>query len=58
VLPVADEAWFNVRAAHVPLRDRARDSFPDLTGVFTFDVVDRRHPDRLTGEDHSPDSLS
>jgi hypothetical protein len=34
------------------------DFFPDLTEVFTFDTIGRRHPDRLTGEDLSPASLS
>jgi hypothetical protein len=42
----------------VQLRDRARDFFPDLTGVFTHDTVGRRLPDCLTGEDLSLASLS
>jgi hypothetical protein len=58
MLPVVDEAWSNVRAPHVQLRDRARDSFPDLTGVFTFDVIGHRYPDCLVGEDLSPASPS
>jgi hypothetical protein len=32
---------------------RARDSFPDLFRVFTFDIVGRRYPYRLTSEDLS-----
>jgi hypothetical protein len=58
VLPIADEAWPNVHAIHVQLKDRARDFFPDLTGVFTFDAIGRQYPDRLTGNDLSPASLS
>jgi hypothetical protein len=58
MLPVADEAWPNVHATHVQLGDRARDFFPDLTGVYTFDTVGYRHPGRLTGEDLSLASLS
>jgi hypothetical protein len=42
----------------VQLRDRAREYFPDLTGVFTFHAVGHRYPDRLAGEDLSPASLS
>jgi hypothetical protein len=42
----------------VHLRDRARDFFPDLTGVFTFDAVDRHYPDRLASEDLSLAFLS
>jgi hypothetical protein len=37
----------------VQLRGRARDSFPDLIRVFTFDIVGRRYPYRLTSEDLS-----
>jgi hypothetical protein len=42
----------------VHLRDRARYSFLDLIGVFTFDAIGHRYPDRLTGEDLSLTSLS
>jgi hypothetical protein len=42
----------------VQLTNQARDFFPDLTRVFTHDVVGHRHPDRLTGEDLSLASLS
>jgi hypothetical protein len=42
----------------VQLRDQARDSFPDLTEVFTFDALGRRYPDRLASEDLSLASLS
>jgi hypothetical protein len=58
VLSVADEAWPSVRTTHVQLRDRARDFFPDLTRVFTFDAIGHRYPDHLVGEDLSPASLS
>jgi hypothetical protein len=57
VLPVTDEVLPNVHATHVQLRDRARDFFPDLTGVFTHDTVGRRLPDCLTSEDLSLASL-
>jgi hypothetical protein len=38
----------------VQLRDRARDFFPDLTRVFTLNVVGRRLSDHLIGETPLP----
>jgi hypothetical protein len=38
-------------------RERARDFFPDLIGVFIFNVVGRRHPNLLASEDLSLASL-
>jgi hypothetical protein len=57
MLPIANEAWPNVRATHVQLRGQPRDFFPNLTRGFTFDVVGRRNLNRLAGEDLSPASL-
>jgi hypothetical protein len=50
VLPVAEEAWPNVRGGLVELRSQRGSFFTDQTLGSTFEAVGHRQPDRLADE--------